>query len=146
VLGPWLVDGVEHVGSTAVPGLSAKPIIDLIAAVFDVDTVVAQASQQLVADGWCQVPPDLDQRPWRRFFVKPDRSGQKREAHVQLVQTGHPQWIEQIRFRDILRGDSQLAQKYQDLKQRLADQHGDNREVYTEGKTEFVASVLGKAA
>lgn len=142
LLAPWLVDGVEHVGSTAVPGLAAKPIIDLMASVTDLDTAVGQASGRLVADGWCYVPPDLDRRPWRRFFVKPDSSGQRREAHLQLVQAGHPRWNEQLRFRDALRRDDRLAQRYEDLKRRLAEQRGHDREAYTEGKAEFVASVL----
>lgn len=143
LLAPWLVDGVEHIGSTAVPGLAAKPIVDLMASVTDLDIVVAQASERLAADGWCYVPPDLDCRPWRRFFVKPDPAGQRREAHLHLIQSGHPRWSEQIRFRDALRRDVPLTQRYESLKRRLAEQHGHDREAYTEGKAEFVASVLG---
>jgi GrpB-like predicted nucleotidyltransferase (UPF0157 family) len=80
VLAPWLVDGVEHVGSTAVPGLAAKPIIDLMASVRDLDAVAEQAREPLWDDGWWYVPPELDNRPWRRFFVKPDSSGEHRFA------------------------------------------------------------------
>ena len=92
LLAPWLVDGVEHVGSTAVPGLAAKPIIDLMASVTDLDLVTGQALAGLTAQGWCYVPPELDQRPWRRFFVKPDGSGQHRIAHLHLIPVGHPRW------------------------------------------------------
>lgn len=143
LLGPWLVDGVEHVGSTAVPGLAAKPIVDLAASVADPDAVVAAVSAQLEADGWCYVPPELDQRPWRRFFVKPDPSGQRREAHLHLIEAGHPRWTDQLRFRDALRRDDELAQAYAELKRELAEQHGHDREAYTEGKAAFVAHVLG---
>lgn len=142
LLAPWLVDGVEHVGSTAVPGLAAKPIVDLMASVTDLDTVVDQASERLAADGWCDVPPELDRRSWRRFFVKPDSSGQRREVHLHLIEAGHPRWTEQLRFRDALRRDGRLAQKYEDLKRKLAEQHGHDREAYTDGKAEFVADVL----
>ncbi|GAA2775698.1 GrpB family protein [Saccharopolyspora taberi] len=142
-LAPWLVDGVEHVGSTAVPGLAAKPIVDVMASVTDLDTVVDRALERLRADGWCYVPPELDHRPWRRFFVKPDPSGQRREAHLHLVGAGHPRWSEQIRFRDALRRDGELARRYEDLKRRLSEQSGHDREAYTEGKGDFVASVLG---
>ena len=144
LLAPWLTRGVEHVGSTAVPGLAAKPIIDLMAPVSDLDVVAAQAPGRLVADGWCYVPPELDRRPWRRFFVKPDASGQRRTAHLHLMQAGHPRWTEQIKFRDALRRDGQLAQRYADLKLRLAQQQGHDREAYTAGKAQFVATVLGQ--
>lgn len=144
LLAPWLVDGVEHVGSTAVPGLAAKPIVDVMASVADLDAVVAQASERLAADGWCYVPPELDSRPWRRFFVMPDSSGRRREAHLHLIQAGHPRWTEQIRFRDALRRDDRLARRYEDLKRQLVEQRGHDREAYTDGKAEFVASVLGQ--
>src|SRR5271169_908134 len=93
LLAPWLVDGIEHVGSTAVPGLAAKPVIDLMASVTDPDALVAQAGEGLAADGWCYVPPDLDRAGlWRRFFVKPDASGQRRAAHLHVIKAGHPRW------------------------------------------------------
>jgi GrpB-like predicted nucleotidyltransferase (UPF0157 family) len=142
LLARWLVDGIEHVGSTAVPGLAAKPIVDLMASVADLDTVVAEASERLAADGWAYVPAALDRRPWRRFFVKPDPSGRRREAHLHVIQAGHPRWTDQIRFRDALRDDPGLAQAYEDLKRRLAAESGHDREAYTEGKAAFVASVL----
>jgi GrpB-like predicted nucleotidyltransferase (UPF0157 family) len=147
LLAPWLVDGVEHVGSTAVPGLAAKPVIDLMASVADPDLVVVQAGERLAADGWCYVPPDLDRGGrWRRFFVKPDASGQRRVAHLHVIQAGHPRWAEQIAFRDELRCDDRLARSYEDLKQRLAVQHAGDREAYTDAKAEFVADALRRAA
>jgi len=146
LLAPWLVDGVEHVGSTAVPGLAAKPVLDLMASVTDPDAVVARAGQRLAADGWCYVPSELDRRPWRRFFVKPDASGQRRIAHLHVIQAGHPRWAEQIAFRDALRRDDQLARSYEGLKQRLAARHADDREAYTDAKAEFVADALRRPA
>jgi GrpB-like predicted nucleotidyltransferase (UPF0157 family) len=143
LLAPWLVDGVEHVGSTAVPRLAAKPVIDLMASVTDPDVVVVQARERLAADGWCYVPPDLDGgRMWRRFFVKPDTSGERRVAHLHVIQAGHPRWAEQIAFRDALRRDDQLAGSYEGLKQRLATQFAGDREAYTDAKAEFVAAAL----
>jgi GrpB-like predicted nucleotidyltransferase (UPF0157 family) len=142
LLAPWLADGVEHVGSTAVPGLAAKPVIDLMASVRDLSAVVAQAGDGLAADGWCYVPPELDQRPWRRFFVKPDESGQHRVAHLHLIQAGHPRWAEQLAFRDALRHDGQLAREYADLKRLLAARHAGDREAYTAAKAAFVANAL----
>jgi GrpB-like predicted nucleotidyltransferase (UPF0157 family) len=144
LLGPWLVDGIEHVGSTAVPGLAAKPIIDLMASVTDADVVVTRAGGLLAADGWCYVPPELDQRPWRRFFVKPDATGQRRFAHLHVIQAGQPRWAEQIEFRDALRRDGQLADRYANLKRRLASEHASDREAYTRAKAAFVAEAIGR--
>jgi GrpB-like predicted nucleotidyltransferase (UPF0157 family) len=142
LLAPWLADGVEHIGSTAVPGLAAKPVIDLMASVNDPDAVVDQASQRLAADGWCYVPPELDDRPWRRFFVKPDASGQRRMAHLHVMRTGHVRWTQQIAFRDALRRDDRLARSYEDLKRRLAERYGHDREAYTDAKAELIAQAL----
>lgn len=146
LLKPWLVDGVEHVGSTAVPGLAAKPIVDLMASVSDPDLVVGGAAGALAADGWCYVLPALDGKPWRRFFVKPDASGQRRVAHLHVMAAGHPRWGEQIAFRDALRRDDRLARQYEELKRRLADEHGQNREAYTDAKAHFVAQVLRRTS
>jgi GrpB-like predicted nucleotidyltransferase (UPF0157 family) len=142
LLAPWLAGEVEHAGSTAVPGLTAKPVIDLMAPVGDLDAATGPAGERLAAEGWCYVPPELDQRPWRRFFVKPDASGQRREAHLHVIPAGHPRWAEQLAFRDALRRDSRLARRYADLKRELAQAHGHDREAYTEGKGQFVAAVL----
>ncbi|MCX2954951.1 GrpB family protein [Lentzea sp. NEAU-D7] len=139
LLAPWLVDGVEHIGSTAVPGLAAKPVVDLMASMTALDT---EAPELLVAHGWVYVPPELDNRPWRRFFVKPDQTGQRREAHLHLIQAGHPRWSDQIRFRDALRNDTTLAQAYEDLKRQLSAEAGHDREAYTTGKAAFVAKAL----
>jgi GrpB-like predicted nucleotidyltransferase (UPF0157 family) len=139
----WLVDGVEHVGSTAVPGLAAKPIIDLMASVRDPDAVVVEAGGVLAGDGWCYVPPELDSGgSWRRFFVKPDASGEHRYAHLHVIAAGHPRWAEQIAFRDALRGDDLLARRYGELKRRLAVEHADDREAYTDAKGDFVRDAL----
>jgi GrpB-like predicted nucleotidyltransferase (UPF0157 family) len=108
--------------------------------------VVAHAGEQLAANGWCYVPPELDRRPWRRFFVKPDASGQRRIAHLHVIPAGHPRWSEQIAFRDALRHDDQLARQYGDLKRMLAAQHADDREAYTDAKTKFIADTLGRRA
>jgi GrpB-like predicted nucleotidyltransferase (UPF0157 family) len=113
-----------------------------MASVRDLSAVVAQAGDGLAADGWCYVPPELDQRPWRRFFVKPDESGQHRVAHLHLIQAGHPRWGEQLAFRDALRRDGQLARQYEDLKRLLAARHADDREAYSAAKAAFVANAL----
>lgn len=142
LLGPWLADGVDHVGSTSVPGLAAKPVIDVMASVHEIDEVVAVARARLERDGWCHVPPELDVgAPWRRFFVLPDETGQHRRAHLHVLPAGHPRWTAQLNFRDALRADPALAAEYAALKRELTRTERD-REAYTQGKSEFVQRVL----
>ncbi len=143
VLWPWLAAGVEHVGSTAVPGLLAKPVLDLMAAVPDPDALVRDGSARLGAVGWVLVAPELDARPWRRFFVQPDGRGARRLAHLHVMRPDEPRWAQQLAFRDRLRADQELARQYAELKTTLARQHPDDRERYTEAKREFIEAVLG---
>lgn len=139
LLAPWLVAPVEHVGSTAVPGLVAKPVIDVQAPVHDLDCVRLVADL-LAPDGWHLVPPELDGRPWRRFLVHV--VDDHRAAHLHLLRGDGGHWSEQLAFRDALRADPQLAGRYAELKRRLAEDHADDREAYTVGKGEFVRDVL----
>ena len=144
-LGRWIAaEGVAHVGSTAVPGLAAKPTVDLMAAVTgDLDTVAAAAGPGLAAAGWVCVPPELDARPWRRFLVLPDEAGRRRIAHLHLLPAGSGRWDDQLAFRDALRADPELANAYEALKRRAAeDADPRDREAYTEAKAEFVLEVV----
>ena len=139
LLGPWLVDDVYHVGSTAIPGLAAKPIIDLMAGVGSLDDAPVLVGVLAPYD-WHLVPPELDARPWRRLLVKV-AAGQ-RVAHLHLLNPGTPRWAEQLQFRDRLRARPALAAEYGQLKRRLAREHADDREAYAKGKAAFVRLVL----
>jgi len=86
-LAAWLVGPVEHVGSTAVPGLPAKPILDLQAAVADL-ACASRVAATLAPAGWHFVPPELDGRPWRRFFVQ--IADRHRIAHLHLMTPSSP--------------------------------------------------------
>ncbi|GLZ82111.1 hypothetical protein Afil01_69180 [Actinorhabdospora filicis] len=138
-LRPWLADGIEHVGSTAIPGMAAKPVIDLMASVTNLDAITTH--MELPTD-WHYVPPELDGRPWRRFFVKTNPQATHRQAHLHVMTAGHPRWAEQKNFRDALRANQERAKEYADLKRRLAEEHGNDREAYTDAKGEFVARVM----
>jgi GrpB-like predicted nucleotidyltransferase (UPF0157 family) len=138
-LAPWLIGHVEHVGSTAVPHLDAKPILDLQAAVADL-ACVAEFQDLLASSGWHFVPPELDARPWRRFFVQV-RDG-SRVAHLHVMRPDATRWAEQLAFRDALRGDAALAIRYGELKRSLASQYADDREGYSGAKASFVRTVL----
>lgn len=142
LLAPWIVGQVEHVGSTAVPGLDAKAVLDLQAPVVDLECAI-EVAETLGPHGWHYVPPELDGRQWRRFlvYVTEDR----RTRHLHLLLPGSPRWNDQLAFRDALRADTNLAARYGQLKRTLAAEHSDDREAYTEGKADLVRAVLGGA-
>jgi GrpB-like predicted nucleotidyltransferase (UPF0157 family) len=141
LLRPWLADDIHHVGSTAVPGLPAKPILDLLAGVRSLDDA-PEIARALAPDDWHHVAPELDGRPWERFFVKV--AADRRVAHLHLMDPGTPRWAELLRFRDRLRARPDLAAEYADRKRRLAGDHPDDREAYTRGKAAFVRRVLAE--
>ena len=133
-LQPLLGAGVElhHFGSTAVPGLAAKPVIDMIALVDDFDAPIAA----LVQYGGYQHPEAFNATlSHRRFLCHP--SPTHRTHHLHLVD--EPRELERrIRFRNQLRADPALAAEYEALKRELAERYRENREAYTETKGEFV--------
>lgn len=136
LLKPWLVGAIEHVGSTAVPGLSAKPVIDIMAPVCSLEHAY-QAINALSAIGYCYFPYKAEVMHW---FCKP--SPAHRTHHLHLVAGGSSLWVERIAFRDALRSNAQLAAQYLSLKQRLSNEYTHDRDAYTEGKSWFVQSVL----
>lgn len=141
-LGPWAAAPLEHVGSTAVRGLPAKPIVDLLAPVRSLAAAEA-ADEVLTAAGWHLVPPELDQRPWRRMYVLPD--GDRRVAHLHLLEADHERATDTLTFRDQLRQHPELASAYARLKFDAAEEHRDDREAYTAAKTAFVRAVVDAA-
>ena len=136
LLAPWLVGSIEHIGSTAVPGMPAKPIIDLMAAVGDLNGSQA-AIPILETAGYCYAPYRPDEEHW---FCKPKPS--LRTHHLHLVPFKSRLWSETLIFRDYLRQEPVTAQKYIDLKVRLAQLYSADREAYTEGKKQFITSVV----
>lgn len=133
------VVGVEHVGSTAIPGLLAKPIVDLAAGTPDVpDPDVLTAP--LRSAGW-EYRGDagddgglvfvLETRPWFRV------------AHLHVVRHGATQWRNYLRFRERLRSDADARARYTSVKRALLAAHPRDRKAYQAGKEGTVASILG---
>jgi GrpB-like predicted nucleotidyltransferase (UPF0157 family) len=133
VLQPWLDGGIHHIGSTAVPGLAAKPIVDILAGVADVQA--ARAAIPLLADLGYRLWDDRE-RPWRLWFLKPEPA--RRTHHLQLLEPSRPEFQALLAFRNRLRSEPRLRADYEGLKRRLAERHRHDREAYTDGKTEFV--------
>jgi GrpB-like predicted nucleotidyltransferase (UPF0157 family) len=140
VLQPWLHGPIEHVGSTAVPGLAAKPVIDIMAGV---ETLAASraAIARLEAIGYCYSPYKADVEHW---FCKP--SPALRTHHLHLVPLHSALWVERLRFRDALRADTELARAYAALKLELAARFRNDREAYTQAKAPFIRAVLAGAS
>lgn len=139
VLGAWLAGPIEHIGSTAVPGLTAKPVIDIMAGVRDLPSSL-EARAPLAALDYVYFPYRPDVMHW---FCKP--SPARRTHHLHLVPVESPLWADRLTFRDYLRGSAAVATEYAALKVALAERHRFDREAYTEAKGEFVGSVLRRA-
>lgn len=136
-----LVD-LEHIGSTAVPGLAAKPVIDIQATVTDLTAARARLIEPLKAAGyaWWADNPDTD----RLFFVKGlPPSAPRRTHHLHVMEPG-PGAIRHIAFRDYLRDHPAEAARYAALKQDLAGRFRDNREAYTAAKGAFIEQILDR--
>lgn len=131
-LEPWLHGGIHHIGSTAVPGLAAKPIIDMIAGVRDLEEA-RHAFEPLSKLGYEYYP----HRPEAHAFRRPAH-------HVHLTVPGSAIWNERLAFRDALRADSGLAAEYEAWKKRHAAPGG-SPHPYTADKRRFVLAVLERA-
>lgn len=150
-LGDELVVAIEHFGSTAVPGLSAKPIVDLLVAVRSLPDARQRGIPALESLGyayWAEDPA-----PDRMFFVKGLPPNGPRTHHVHIVELGVSQdtrlgefsFADRLLFRDVLRADPEEAQRYERLKQQLAAQFPGDREAYTNGKTDYIYGVMLQA-
>jgi GrpB-like predicted nucleotidyltransferase (UPF0157 family) len=131
---------IEHVGSTAIPGLGAKPVVDLMLGGPSLAAIDARrpAIEHL---GYEYRPHQEAVIPDRRFFVK--SVGGRRAFHLHAVQAGSAFWVEHVAFRDRLRSDPGLAAAYHGVKADLAARHRHDREAYTSGKSAFISTVLG---
>lgn len=136
---------IQHVGSTAIPGLLAKPIIDIQIAVDSLAAIKPQAISQLKLLGYAFWDENPD--PTRLFFVKGmPPYGEKREVHVHIVEPDSKHWQDKLQFRDYLLAHPDTAHDYARLKQTLAEQYPYDRELYTQSKTPFIEAVLRHAS
>jgi GrpB-like predicted nucleotidyltransferase (UPF0157 family)/predicted RNA-binding protein associated with RNAse of E/G family len=135
---------IEHVGSTAVPGLAAKPIIDIMVAVRKL-SAANECIQPLRSIGYEYVPEYEKELPQRRYFRRGPEGVRNRHFHLHMVEHDGDFWKQHLLFRDYLRSHPDAAQQYCKLKKELAAKHASDREAYTEAKTSFIESVLETA-
>ncbi|BEL03117.1 GrpB family protein [Actinoplanes sichuanensis] len=142
VLAPWAVGAVEHIGSTAVPGLVAKPIIDMMVSITD-HRDGAAVGAALAGVGWVHAPEPGDADRCKMSFCFPDP--QWRSHHLHVYQVGDPIPRTLLRFRDHLQAHPEDAAEYGRIKTALATADEHDRPRYRAGKAPFIQSVLARA-
>jgi len=145
VIGPMVLR-IEHIGSTAVPGLAAKPIIDIMAGVKHLSDAT-WCIQPLKTLGYEYVPEYEKHIPDRRYFRKGNRPGLEQGSthHLHMVEAKGEFWERHLLFRDYLREHSEEAGRYADLKKTLASRFSSDRESYTSAKTGYSQEIVARA-
>jgi GrpB-like predicted nucleotidyltransferase (UPF0157 family) len=137
-----LIKRIEHFGSTAVPKLSAKPVIDMLVEVTSLEETKQNIVPILEGQGydyfWRPTFGD-DTPPFYAWFIKRDSKG-SRTHHIHMAENDFEHW-ERLLFRDYLIEYPDVAQEYQDLKLRLSNDYPNDRVAYTNGKTEFIVRI-----
>ena len=137
-----IVRRLEHIGSTAVPGLAAKPVIDILAGVDVLD--LARAAVPAMQRVEYEYVPEFEEETPQRLYFRKDVDG-ARAFHVHMVELTSDWWADHLLFRDWLRAHPDDARAYAALKRDLAAKHGADRVAYTDAKTGFVRECLARA-
>jgi GrpB-like predicted nucleotidyltransferase (UPF0157 family) len=143
-----LIRRVEHFGSTAVPGLAAKPIVDVLVEVTDLEATKVRIAPLLEAQGyeyfWRPTHGD-DGPPFYAWFIKRNPQSGVRTHHIHMVESHFTEHWDRLLFRDYLVEHPSVASEYEALKRRLAADSPRDRVAYTRGKTEFIVRVTEDA-
>lgn len=130
---------VEHIGSTAVPGLAAKPVIDVLMGTTSLQGIEERV-EVLAGLGFEYVSKYEQALPMRRYFVR--AAGDAPRVNLHAVVLGSAFWIEHLAFRDALRQDPSLVARYQQLKTSLATEFAHDPPSYTQAKAPFIQAVV----
>lgn len=143
-----LIRRIEHFGSTAVPGLAAKPVVDLLVEVTDLEATKGEIVPVLQSQGydyfWRPTWGD-DTPPFYAWFIKSNPGSGVRTHHIHMVEQHFIEHWDRLLFRDYLIECRQVAAEYQALEFHLASAFPNDRVAYTKGKTEFIVRVTNKA-
>jgi len=137
VVGPYILD-IQHVGSTSIPGMPAKPIIDIAIAVLDFEA--ARVCIPLIETLGYEYKGEFG-IPHRHYFVK----GDPRTFHIHMSEINSQEWLNTLLFRDYLRLHADEAEEYAELKMQLALQYPQDRNAYLDAKAPFIQRVLQTA-
>jgi GrpB-like predicted nucleotidyltransferase (UPF0157 family) len=143
-----LLGRIEHFGSTAVPGLAAKPIVDMLVEVTDLEAARTQIVPILETKGYdyfWRPTHGEDGPPYYAWFIKRNSSTGVRTHHIHMVEQQFTEYWDRLLFRDYLIDYPEVAREYGALKERLASAFPNDRVAYTRGKTEFVTDVTEQA-
>jgi GrpB-like predicted nucleotidyltransferase (UPF0157 family) len=140
-----LID-IQHFGSTSIPGMPSKPIIDILVGVDDFGFVVDAVAPAMERAGYDYFfRPELgDDGPRYPWFIGRDASG-ARISHIHVALVGDASQWDRVVFRDYLRRHGDAALEYAKLKRELVARYADDREAYTRAKTEFITDALARA-
>lgn len=131
---------VEHIGSTSIPGLAAKPVIDVVLGADTLKAIEARATE-LESCGYTYIARYEQELPMRRYFTKPG-TGSCARIHLHAVVLGSKIWRDHIAFRGALRVNNSLRAEYHSLKQDLAARFSQDKAAYTAAKAPFIRTVL----
>lgn len=135
---------IQHIGSTSVPGLGAKPIIDIMIAVRTLEDADKYCIQPIVALGYEYVKAFEAETPMRRYFRRSNAEG-ARTHHIHMVVINSDWWINHLLFRDYLRADGDARRAYEAHKRELAAREWNTSNDYAEAKTGFIVAMLEEA-
>jgi GrpB-like predicted nucleotidyltransferase (UPF0157 family) len=130
---------IHHIGSTAIPGIFAKPVIDILVVVEDIDKI-DNYNPQMASTGY--IPRGEYGIPGRRFFIKPSQDF--RSHHVHIYQTGNPEIEPHFKFRDYMLAHPDDARIYSELKKDLAFKYTYDIDAYVDGKKEYIEGINAK--
>lgn len=130
---------IEHIGSTSVPGLASKPVIDILVGATSLVGIESRIPA-LIAAGFTYRPEHEDELPMRRYFTKTPPGSLR--VHVHAVERSGHLWRDHLAFRDALRSDDALRDRYQALKLELAQRFAHDKAAYTEAKGPFIRETI----
>ena len=144
----YLIRRIEHFGSTAVPGLAAKPIIDILVEVSDLQATKKIIAPILEAQGYdyfWRPTGGRTQEPFYAWFIKRDNNTSVRTHHIHMVEASFVEHWDRLLFRDYLIQHPDVAKEYEALKRQLAAANRNDRVAYTHAKSEFIENVTERA-